>query len=141
MQDWKRLATYAVSRRAELGYTSQGAFAQKVGVSKRTINGFERGESKLQPANLARLEQALQWEPGSASAVLAGGVPNPTAGRPPSGELTPERAMSTLLEDIMKVRRAFGDDAARAFVEGAFARPVEPEAAPERSSDDQEATG
>lgn len=125
MQDWKRLASYAVSQRAKLGYTSQGAFAEKVGVSKRTINGFERGESKLQPVNLARLEQALEWSPGSAAAVLAGGDPTLQTARPSS--LSDGPMKSTLLDQIMKLRRTYGDNAARAYIEDIFARPAQSE--------------
>lgn len=127
MQDWKRLATYVVSRRAELGYSSQGAFAEKVGVSKRTINGFERGESRLRPANLALLEAALEWRPGSTEAVLAGGEPTATAQPVPQpvegADVTPEE-VDDVLDKIALMHRQFGPRAVRMLIDGALARPV-----------------
>lgn len=131
MQDWLGLARSITDRRIELGFSSRAALAEKAGVAIRTVDGLERGEREyVQPKTAAKLEAALQWPAGAFADILAG---KRSDGSSPHAEAaqTPERTVSTLLENIVKVRRAFGDDAARAFIEGAFARPVESEDDPE----------
>lgn len=120
MQDWKRLAHYVVSRRIELGYKSQAELAAALGVVTRTINGFERGESKMRPGTLAKLESVLGWQPGSASRILANGEPvlNDTDSDSEEG------AAAKLLRSIALVRRELGEDAARALIRGALADPA-----------------
>lgn len=73
-EDWQRLAQYVVSRRTELGHERQRDLADLAGVALRTVGTIERGE-RVRPVTLAKLERALDWLPGSASAVLHGGEP------------------------------------------------------------------
>lgn len=74
-RNWKRLASYAVNRRIELGYRTRSAFARALdGVTERTLGNLERGLS-VSASTLAVIERGLHWEPGSAEAVLAGEQP------------------------------------------------------------------
>lgn len=132
MQDWTRLAHYVVSRRTELGYTTQAQFADALGVVTRTINGFERGESKMRSGTLAKLESVLRWQPGSASRVLAGGEPllRDTDSGADAGPA------ASLLRSIALVRKELGEEAARALIRGALSEPAPSKR--ERSSQDED---
>lgn len=126
MQDWSRLAGRIASRRINRGYTSRAALAAVAHVAVRTVDSLERGDREyMQPKTAAKLEAALEWPPGAFARILAGSEPTDASQPVEGADVTPERAVSTLLEQIVKVRRHFGDAAARAFVDGAFARPVE----------------
>lgn len=76
-EDWQRLANWVVSRRDQLGMTTQGALSQESGASLRQIGEVENGR-RVGPKTLARIERGLQWEPGSAREVLRGGRPTVT---------------------------------------------------------------
>jgi transcriptional regulator with XRE-family HTH domain len=119
MQDWTRLAHYVRSRRVELGFTTQARFADALGVVERTVNGFERGESKMRAGTLAKLESVLLWQPGSASRVLAGGEPQLI-----DTDSQQDDAVAKLLTSITLVRRELGEDAARALIRGLLAQPL-----------------
>lgn len=141
MQDWLWLARSITDRRIELGLSSRAALARKAGVATRTVDGLERGErGYVQPKTVARLETALEWPSGAFGNLLARKSPDGAAPVPAPSPTT-ERAVSTLLDDIVRVRRAFGDEVARAFIEGAFARPVESGPASGSIEDDSEETG
>ena len=72
--DWKRLASYVVARRVELGYRDRGAFSSVTGVTARTLGKLETGRSVSAPV-LAAVEHGLRWEPDSARRVLGGADP------------------------------------------------------------------
>jgi transcriptional regulator with XRE-family HTH domain len=72
--DWDRLRGYVLRARVGTALERQADFADAVGVSVQSISNFERG-GKLRSGTLAKIEDALGWEPGSAQAVLQGGVP------------------------------------------------------------------
>lgn len=75
--DWKRLATYVIHRRVQLGYRTRAAFASALRISTFTVAGLERDHRAVSPDTLAAIENLLEWKPGSARAILEGGEPTP----------------------------------------------------------------
>ena len=73
--DPARLARIARDRRNELGLTQRQA-ADAAGVSDQTWLTLENGRT-VSRRTLAGVDEAMQWEPGSARAVLMGGDPTP----------------------------------------------------------------
>lgn len=67
-----------VSRRIELGMRTREALADKIEISYRVLSDLENGKRSFAPSTLAVVEQALDWQPGSAKRVVAGGEPTPT---------------------------------------------------------------
>jgi transcriptional regulator with XRE-family HTH domain len=73
--DWQRLAQAVIDRRVELGYRTRESFAAETGLSSRLLGDLERAQrDNFDRVTLARLEQALQWEPGTARAFLTKGT-------------------------------------------------------------------
>lgn len=80
--DWTRLADFARAARLALGLT-QAELAAKAGIGFTTIQLLERGTARTRlPDTIPAVEAALGWAPGSARAVLGGGVPEPVASLP-----------------------------------------------------------
>jgi hypothetical protein len=76
--DWQRLAGFVRARREEdLGLTQEeiAAAGGPSTATQRLIEGARH--DSYRPASLRSLERALQWEPGSVRAILAGGDPVP----------------------------------------------------------------
>lgn len=71
----QRLGTLVTSRRVELGYRVRVKFAKQIDLSDRLLADLEKGVRGLSVGSYAVLEQALEWQPGSIKAVLAGGDP------------------------------------------------------------------
>jgi transcriptional regulator with XRE-family HTH domain len=72
-QRLRALANYVRARRVALNL-NQGDLASRGGPGVVTVGKIERGEiAKPEVSTLRRLDTALQWEPGSAAAVLDGG--------------------------------------------------------------------
>lgn len=72
-----RLARAILDRRAELGRT-QLDVARAGGPSNATLTALESGRAtSTSPATLRKLDAGLDWHPGSAQAVLAGGEVRP----------------------------------------------------------------
>ena len=82
-EDWKRLASYVVARRRELGISTRQELAGVTGVSHRTLGTLENG-ARVSPGTLASVSNALGWTPDSPSMVLAGGQPTLTQGGQPA---------------------------------------------------------
>lgn len=98
--EWGRLGDAVVARRVKLGLRSQKAFADHSGLSLRLISDLERGNrSSYDPSTFARLEDALEWAPGSVKAILDGGHPTSTA----------EANLAAMAVDPRAVER-YGDD-------------------------------
>lgn len=94
--DWQRLASAIVARRAELGMTQVGV-ATAGGISLDRIQALEGAKRTSYRKNtLAALERALQWEPGSVQAVLAGGDPLPLSGVQAKMALTRDLVLQAL---------------------------------------------
>lgn len=73
MDGVRRLGTAAQKRRDALGLTRDQVY-QRGGPSQPTLLKIERGaQPPPQPATLRKLDAGLDWEPGSAARVLAGG--------------------------------------------------------------------
>jgi transcriptional regulator with XRE-family HTH domain len=73
----KALGDAVRERRLRLGLTQRQA-AEACGVSDRTFIRIEKGTSPLaRDLTLSRLDEGLEWEPGSAQRVLDGGEPTP----------------------------------------------------------------
>lgn len=80
-EDWNRLADYVITGRVRRGLDRR-AFADhltKVGfpVTERTLGTLESGKS-VSISTVAAVEIGLDWEPGSARAILQGGSPTPS---------------------------------------------------------------
>lgn len=77
--DWQRLAQRVIDRRTALNMTQEDV--RKVGgpstATMRLIEGAH--QDGYRSIILARLEQALQWNPGSVRSILDGGEPEPAS--------------------------------------------------------------
>lgn len=76
-RNWQRLARAVSARRAELG-VSQDTVHDRGGPSDIVLGRIERDEDP-RPRNdtINKLDAGLEWQPGSAQRVLAGGDPVP----------------------------------------------------------------
>lgn len=63
-------------RREDLGL-SQPAAADRAGINRDTWRNMENGSRDIRSYNHRAVERALQWQPGSVEAILAGGEPQP----------------------------------------------------------------
>jgi hypothetical protein len=97
MADWQRLADRILTRRIELGYAKRPALAEASGrISLRTLSSLETASRTNYDRNtIAALEHALQWAPGSVTAIIDGGEPTPltaapAASGPPTATATPD---------------------------------------------------
>lgn len=122
----ERLAKAVKARRTQLGL-AQGDLGGRGGPGVVTVGQIERGQNRPQGLTLARLDRALEWEPGSAAEVLAGGQPTPASGasvRPDREGATtyltrregPDLSTATideLLEEVARRARAANPDAQR----------------------------
>ena len=69
--DWQALAQAVIERRVELGFRTREAFAAETGLSSRLLGDLERAtRDNFDRVTLARLEQALEWAPGTARHIL-----------------------------------------------------------------------
>lgn len=71
-----RLSDAMEHRRIELRMAWQDV-AKAAGLSVAGIGAIRRGERDPLPLTRRKLEDALQWQPGSIEAVLTGGDPTP----------------------------------------------------------------
>lgn len=73
--DVQKLASAVKHRREELRL-SQDAIAKRGGPSTTTVSDIEGGIGKVpRPSTLKKLDEALEWVPGSSEKILAGGSP------------------------------------------------------------------
>jgi len=90
----ERLASFVIARRMEIGIRDRRALQRISGLSDRTIGTLERGGS-VNAATLGAIENALNWEPGSARRILEGGEPvikgQQVAPEPPRRDYDDER--------------------------------------------------
>ncbi|GGM52858.1 hypothetical protein ACFFX1_55295 [Dactylosporangium sucinum] len=85
MNNWARLGQAVISRRSHLGYTSRQQFQDDTGFPAKTLSDLEKHRREnFDDSTLGRLERALQWEPGTARAIL-----DEQAVAQPSTELDP----------------------------------------------------
>ncbi|WP_054953052.1 helix-turn-helix domain-containing protein [Flaviflexus massiliensis] len=77
MTDYEALAKAVKARRIELGL-SQIEVSQRGGPSTTTVSRIELGRlPNVSSDSLMKLDNALEWSPGSSDAVLQGGQPEP----------------------------------------------------------------
>jgi hypothetical protein len=77
-KDWQRLAQAVADRRRQLGL-SQDGIRQAGGPSDVVVARIEANDAPHpRDDTINKLDVALEWEPGSARSVLAGGQPRPT---------------------------------------------------------------
>ncbi len=70
-EDWKRLGRVVLDRRVELGMRTREAFAEKVGLSTKTLGEIERGaRTSYDAGTLSTLELALGWPKGHVEKLL-----------------------------------------------------------------------
>lgn len=77
-RDLERLAAAARKRRHELGLALNDRNAKAASSSKGTWQRVERGEA-IRPTNYVKIDNLLNWAPGSCAAVLEGGHPVPVS--------------------------------------------------------------
>lgn len=101
-QDWRKLAAEVTKRRTQLGMTQQDVQASG-GPATATLRNIEGGhQTSYRGVILSRLEKALEWEPGSVDAILAGGEATPSQANsahtpaPPSNRPREGRQSKTL---------------------------------------------
>ncbi|MEU4576658.1 helix-turn-helix transcriptional regulator [Nonomuraea sp. NPDC023979] len=74
-EDRQRLADYVIRRRVAMGYKTREDFAAAVRLSVRTLGDIERARRPVAASTVAAVEEFLRWQPGSFTAILAGGEP------------------------------------------------------------------
>jgi transcriptional regulator with XRE-family HTH domain len=76
-QDWKRLAG-AIRQAREAAGMTQIDLAGRADIASGSVQNLESGRERSRiPQSLAKVEQALGWEPGSGVAILRGTVSRP----------------------------------------------------------------
>lgn len=97
-ENLRRLGEAARKRRTDMKQT-QDEIARAGGLSPSSQTRLETGNVKrVSSATLDKIDDSLEWEPGSARAILDGGEPTPLPGtryEPPS------RRHSSVLDAIM----------------------------------------
>lgn len=83
----RRLGELVNRRRTSLGLSLSEA-ARRAGVMRVTWTGIEQRATDAEDYTLTKVEQVLEWEPGSVQAVLAGGEPVEVG---PSGQPSSEQ--------------------------------------------------
>jgi transcriptional regulator with XRE-family HTH domain len=70
--------------------------AKEAGVSTAALGAIRRGEYRPSPHTARGIEDALEWEPGSIDAILAGGQPKP--------KRTPDESIRSLQKSTQELR-------------------------------------
>ncbi len=72
--DWDRLSQAIIDRRTALGYRKREPFAAAAELSSRLLADLEHNRRQnYDRVTIARVEQALEWEPGTVNTILRGG--------------------------------------------------------------------
>jgi transcriptional regulator with XRE-family HTH domain len=114
-----RLGALIKQRREAMGIYTVVDAARRSGLTRETWAKVERGES-AKPVTYRKIEDLLNWMPGSCRSVLAGGEPHGELINPAQPEITPRsdelaeidaaldamRAAIAELERIKRARRA-----------------------------------
>ncbi|OSZ56283.1 hypothetical protein OQI_33860 [Streptomyces pharetrae CZA14] len=106
-------------RRLELGLQWRD-LAAAAGISYEALRSIRRGVSAPADLTARKLDDALQWEPGSVRATLAGGTPalrqsDPTTPAPVAPTLTPGEALRRMIRASARELGATRDDVDEAF--------------------------
>lgn len=114
----ERLGQYVMSRRAALGYKHRIDLANDLPLTDRTLADIENGVRQSGAGTYAILENALQWRPGSISAILDGHEPTEVAepAEPADNqldEISVDELFAGLYEIIDALRRRLPSDGSR----------------------------
>jgi DNA-binding XRE family transcriptional regulator len=108
-------------RRAELGISQRQLAAMKI-IGAPNLIAFEKGRSWPRERTLAKLEQVVQWPPGTLAKVRAGGAPNVSGAigtRQPTSDATAvvSGAVSVAVAQVLAAADQLPDDHDGAFSE------------------------
>lgn len=82
------------------------------GMSYEGLRAIRKGDRHPNPVTKGRIEDALQWSPGSVDAVLAGGGPTPEQSERPDYDVDELRdlrnQLNTILDRIEEIQRRRG---------------------------------
>jgi len=107
---WENLGVAVRDRRTALGMT-QTEVSERGGPSVETLRAIENNRAgRLSPRMRRALERALEWEPGSVDAILAGDLATPLQAKSSEAEVT--RSAREAEESIVTVM-PWLDDAER----------------------------
>lgn len=74
---WHSVGDYVRRRRIE-SKLSRAQFAERLGISLRTLDNIENAErDTYRRDTIVSVEAGMMWQPGSVAAVVAGGQPSP----------------------------------------------------------------
>lgn len=123
--DWRRLAAAVIARREELDLTQEDV-RQKGGPSTATMRLIEGAlQTSYRGVILARLERALEWEPGSVRAILRGGEPTPLR-HAQEGPDEPAGAVAVVEQIIEVLASRFSDSTKIAMIAEVIERDYSP---------------
>jgi len=131
-EDKKRLGNYIRNERVNLGYLTLQRWADRLGISERTLGKLERGYG-AGPTTLAVVENALGWTPGDCMRIAYGQEPrrrDPVHREKPLSALTRDEAY----ERARQIEAAEGRDAAYDFIARWRASQEEPPSGAARGS-------
>ena len=60
-------------RRVQRGMATREEFAERVNLTYRVLTDLENGARRLGPKSYRKIEETLDWPPGSCEAILIGG--------------------------------------------------------------------
>jgi hypothetical protein len=80
--------------------------ATAAGIALATLRAIRRGANRPSRLTKRRIENALQWEPGSIDAIFAGGGPTPIAPVDPPKSPGTEPTVKQLADRVARLERA-----------------------------------
>ncbi|WP_155771406.1 FHA domain-containing protein [Mycobacterium asiaticum] len=95
-----RAGRAVANRRNELQITQRGLAKDKI-INAGTLIAFEKGRSWPRRATLAKLEEALQWPPGTIARIRSGTPAAPGVAAAPAGDETTESLTDTVRAPLM----------------------------------------
>jgi len=109
-QEWKSAGKLIGARRFEVGFRSQEAFAQALGVTVKWVNNIENGRAyPYRPTVVSATERLLGWAPGSIDRVVAGEhpieLPPAAPVETPLSELGPAELVAQINERLTALAR------------------------------------
>lgn len=115
----KRLGRLVIARRTELGMRTTKALAEQADLSPRMLGDVENGRRENFSAGAkAQIERALQWQPGSIDAALAGDNPTSltqaqwqdSSSAPVSAKANSDEGMRHVLDHTWGTAEEFADE-------------------------------
>ncbi|MFP3986958.1 hypothetical protein U9R90_05525 [Streptomyces sp. E11-3] len=120
--DLERLAKRAKRRRAELGLALNDINAKAAGVAKATWQRVEKGLA-IRETNYVKIDNLLQWAPGSCISILEGREPIPVSDVPEAPNATvaemprQEQALDTVQLSLLAMAKGSTAEEIRAMSE------------------------